>query len=374
MPIKPIERDRSPFWQGHGVHLGVPVRRSTRIPVDPRAKARSRALATAVCRGWEREIETRIVHGKKPDLSFGQAAERYLEQGGSPRFLIPLLDYFGDHTLCHEIDAEAVDRAARATLRPGFSAATFNRQILTPTRAVLRAAGRAPTLTARRVGRTMRRWLTPEEAADLIDAVAAPGTGRSAAMRLRASAILEFLLGTGTRPGEMAALRQPQLYLATAEAQILPHAGSGKTETAERLVCYPARATRALRAYLADRGTLGGHVFDNGRQGRRRAALVAAEGHSGIRDMIRRGVLRAGLNPDGITPYTLRRTWATWHHAQHRDLPLLMQRGGWASVSMAMHYTKPAPSDLAERCHARGFTLEPAHHAHTAATAGRKTQ
>jgi Phage integrase family len=46
---------------------------------------------------------------------------------------------------------------------------------------------------------------------------------------------------------------------------------------------------------------------------------------------------RAGLS--GVTPHTLRHTWASWHYQQHRDLRKLMDLGGWNSLAMVVRYS-----------------------------------
>lgn len=361
MPIEPKQIGKSRYWYGRGTHLGVSIDRTTGIPVEPGAVARSEALARSVCRKWEREIEGIVIHGKKPPLLFATAAERYMIAGGSPRFLPALLDFCGDKIACEDIDDQFAAMAAKAILRPGFAAATYNRHIATPLRAVIKAAGVPCSLKSRKVAKTAKRWLTPEEFGAIIDGFAIGGKapGRTEEQAIRGIAILSFLVGTGCRPGEMAALPRSQLFMATGEARILPLAGSGKTDNADRMVSYPDRANAALARYLADQGSIGAAVFNNGLAGRRRGPInTAGDGASGIKTMFAAAVRRAGIDPQGVTPYTLRHTWATWHYAQCRDLPLLQFRGGWSDVSMAMHYTKLAPADLATRCIAHGWIFE----------------
>ena len=43
------------------------------------------------------------------------------------------------------------------------------------------------------------------------------------------------------------------------------------------------------------------------------------------------------------TPHDARHTWATWHHAIHRDLLKLKEDGGWSTVTMVERYAKVMP-------------------------------
>ena len=55
---------------------------------------------------------------------------------------------------------------------------------------------------------------------------------------------------------------------------------------------------------------------------------------------------RAGLS--GVTPHTLRHTWASWHYQQHRDLRKLMDLGGWNSLAMVVRYSHVNADEHAE--------------------------
>lgn len=66
---------------------------------------------------------------------FSEAAESYVQHGGETRYLARVVDWFGDHPVA-TITPLAVRQAAEAVY-PEASAATRNRQFLTPARAVL---------------------------------------------------------------------------------------------------------------------------------------------------------------------------------------------------------------------------------------------
>lgn len=68
-------------------------------------------------------------------VTFSHAAESYVQHGGEPRFLAPLLARFGPE-LVDQITPLAVRQAAEAAY-PDASPGTWNRQFLTPARAIL---------------------------------------------------------------------------------------------------------------------------------------------------------------------------------------------------------------------------------------------
>jgi integrase len=50
---------------------------------------------------------------------------------------------------------------------------------------------------------------------------------------------------------------------------------------------------------------------------------------------------KAACRRAGITdfhPHDCRHTWATWHYAANRNLPALMELGGWRSEKMVLRY------------------------------------
>ena len=63
-------------------------------------------------------------------MTFANAALTFLKEGGSRRFVAPVLDHFGTTPL-RLIGQEAIDNAA-SNLYPEASNATRNRQVYTP--------------------------------------------------------------------------------------------------------------------------------------------------------------------------------------------------------------------------------------------------
>src|SRR5690606_5375777 len=74
----------------------------------------------------------------KAELSFAEAVDTYLDTHPDARFLVPLVRHFGKDKIV-AIDPPKVRKAARE-LYPKASPATWNRQVVTPVRAVINNA------------------------------------------------------------------------------------------------------------------------------------------------------------------------------------------------------------------------------------------
>src|SRR5579864_861037 len=121
MPLKLEKRDGSPYYYLRGTLRGIRVREST--GTDDKAAAEE----IKAKREWE--ILQSSVFGVKTGGTFLAGVASYLENGGEPRFLQPLIDHFGSTPLA-KIDQAAADAAAKA-LYPGRAPATLNRQLYT---------------------------------------------------------------------------------------------------------------------------------------------------------------------------------------------------------------------------------------------------
>ena len=334
MSLKLIKRGK--YYHMHGSVAGVSVRESTRVD--------NRAAADAIRIRRQTEILERVSLGRRASISFAEAALTYLESGGEGRFLLPILDYFGqDFRLC-DVNNEAVNNCARA-LQPDAAPATINRQIITPISAVVSLAAEDDLCAFRKfrrrsVDNARLRWLTPGEAEALIDAAGEPETALKIA----------FLLGTGCRVSEALSITRKHMHIDSREAWI------AKTKNGSpRMVNFPDRIARALGAHgLPEAGA----VFLT-RHGKPYSIRANTGGQ--IKNAFNKARDRAGLGQD-VTPHTLRHTWATWYYAQTKDFGGLMDLGGWKQADMANRYRKIAPSSLGEDLfkHGWNFTNEPA--------------
>jgi len=311
---------RGDIWHIRGTVAGQRIRQST----GTGHKGQADALRIRL----EAEAFERHTLGRDASLTFAQAALTYMQSGGEARFLAPILTHFGPKTRLVDVDNDAVNTCA-AQLYPNAAAATINRQVITPISAVINMAVDdglcAPRrLRRRKVKQGRTRWLTPAEAEALIGVADA-----------RLGAMLHFLLGTGTRSGEMLKLDVADLDLEAQEAFI------AETKTAQpRRVRFPQRTKRALAAYgLPELG----RVF---RTPKGKPYVIRENGGGQIAEAFKQAREKAGLGAD-VTPHVCRHTWATWFWAQNKDLVALMAHGGWDTPSIALHYTKLAPASLA---------------------------
>jgi integrase len=186
MPIKIVRRPKSPHWIIRGTLRGIRLEESTGTD--------DKKVAEEIRAKREAEILAESVYGRRATITFASAALSYLKNGGSKRFLDPVIKHFGTTPLA-QIDQDAIDRMARK-LYPDASDATRNRQAYTPASAVMRHAARrqwcAPVLLERPATPEDRvRWLTLEEANRLI-----------ACCNKHLRPLIIFLLYTGARAGE----------------------------------------------------------------------------------------------------------------------------------------------------------------------------
>jgi hypothetical protein len=117
----------------------------------------------------EREIEAGVF-ADSTKVTFAGAALSYLQADGDHRFIRPLVKHFGERAISR-IDQIAIDNAAKR-LYPSASAATRNRQVYTPSSAILKHVGfnqrvKRPKGSS---GRNSSRWLRKEEVFAVLEA------------------------------------------------------------------------------------------------------------------------------------------------------------------------------------------------------------
>lgn len=200
MPLRVGKRGKAGIWYVTGQLDGARYNRSsgsTRKEDAEALKARIEAEA------WQRRI-----HGKPSDLIFAQAVAIYVGDGGSPRFLAKLVKHFKER-LVREISGIDVRNAAKK-LYPDKGAGTWNRQVITPTRAVINRCaetGRCSPLKVRQFRKDdadVNRPAEPYEATAIDRAWIDKFRGACRSPYLSALAL--FMFQTGWRVGEATAL------------------------------------------------------------------------------------------------------------------------------------------------------------------------
>ena len=309
MPLKlvPPRQGWSPYWRVRGTYLGCYVNRST--------GARQKALAEKFRKKLERDIESGALTGKTA-TGFAAAAAAYMKAGGDNRFLGPLIEYF-THTPLDQIDQVMVDNAA-AEIYPNATIATRNRQVYTPTVAVLRRAG---------IDKRFRRpkgWQSPKSVSWLEPAQAFAVFAAADEIDAEFGLFLRLLCYTGMRLGEAISIRLAYVDLKGAKIY------RPKTKSDEpRNVFLPVQ----LVVDLAN------HPRGLDRDAKERLFRFHISGH--LRDMLKDALNAAGVSfPRRQRGFHLfRHTWATWMRRYGGlDTSGLLETGAWRDRSSAARY------------------------------------
>ena len=149
------------------------------------------------------------------------------------------------------------------------------------------------------------------------------GTGDPTALRMLA--LIELLYGSGLRATELVSLA---LSAVPRDAPFLTITGKGGQQ---RLVPVGKRAGAALRGWLRVRPAGGRHVFPSPRGGH----LSRVRLFQLLRDL----ALRAGLDPEKVSPHVLRHAFATHLLEGGADLRVLQTLLGHADIATTQIYT-----------------------------------
>lgn len=202
------------------------------------AKTTDRRIAEDVAIKFENDLRRAAVHGEEVILTFAQAVGLYASDDKDTRFTLKLLDHFEKWKL-KDITGPEIRKAAKL-LYPDAAPATWNRQVITPMRAIINHAAdakRLPKISVTRFKETTKRrpagnkaWLeTFCKAARKLDM---PET----------AAIARFMFETATRVSEACRLKWDDVSLQERVAYL------EKTKTEPRKVFL----TRALVVDLAN--------------------------------------------------------------------------------------------------------------------------
>jgi len=183
---------------------------------------------------------------------------------------------------------------------------------------------KAPKLKLHKEPKKRIRWLYPEEAQRLVNALENLPYMQH---------LVIFSLATGLRQANVLNLKWEQIDLRRQVAWIYPdQAKAGKA------IGVPLNQT-AMQV-LMDRPRVSDYVFTHSGGGKVKA--------------ISNRVWREALDKAGITDFRwhdLRHTWASWLVQNGTPLAALKEMGGWESVEMVQRYAHLAPEHLSQ--HAR---------------------
>lgn len=331
MPLRLIKgRHGSPYFYIRGSVRGIRVDESTQTG-DPKAAEEIRIRREA-------ELLTLSIRGPQETKTFAEAALDYMQNGGDPSHLAPILRHF-QNTPLSKIGQQEIDHAAQ-TLKPHGSPATRNRHVHTPISAVLHHAARKkwcpkPVIARPKQPPSRIRFLTHPEAHQLI---------QSAAPHLKP--LIIFLLSTGARLSEALYLEWEDVDLAAQHVTFRPtQTRSIKTDT-PRGVPLPPEAVEALSNITPRHPKF---VFQHPDPASPTKfspyATRKSLGGGQIKTAWRTALKKARITD--FTPHDCRHTWASWHYQANRDIAQLMQLGGWKTPAMVFRYTHLNTSHLA---------------------------
>lgn len=202
-----------------------------------------------------------------------------------------------------------------------------------------RADDPSPALPRPRARRPLPRILGHGDIEALFQTAEAEAAGdKSDAVRLLA--LLELLYGSGLRASELVSL---PLSAVPRDAPFLNITGKGGQQ---RLVPVSTRARQALSRWLALRGDKGRLLFPS----------TGKSGHlTRVRlfQLLRALALRAGLDPERVSPHVLRHAFATHLLEGGADLRVLQTLLGHADIATTQIYTHVDSARLVELVNAR---------------------
>ena len=197
----------------------------------------------------------------------------------------------------------------------------------------------SPALPRPRTRRPLPRILGHSDVEALFQTAEAEAAGdKPDAVRLLA--LLELLYGSGLRASELVSL---PLNAVPRDAPFLNITGKGGQQ---RLVPVSTRARQALSRWLALRGEKGRLLFPStGKSGH----LTRVRLFQLLRDL----ALRAGLDPERVSPHVLRHAFATHLLEGGADLRVLQTLLGHADIATTQVYTHVDSARLVELVNAR---------------------
>ncbi|MBB3453949.1 integrase [Rhizobium sp. BK313] len=130
------KRKGSDVWQYDFTVDGIRYRKSS--------KTSDKRLAEDIAIKHEDRVRRAAVHGQEAILTFPEAVAEYLNDGKDGRFTAPLIRHFRKWKI-KDITGPEIRKAAKI-LYPEASPATWNRQVITPMRAIINHVAEAKRL------------------------------------------------------------------------------------------------------------------------------------------------------------------------------------------------------------------------------------
>lgn len=287
-----------------------------------------------------REGRLDLPQGRKLHRSFAEAAEEYLTRldetdgkdlGNKRRHLRQqLVPALGTERL-DKITEFRLKQYRKKRAADGASQATINREMATLSHMMRRASSKAwrwikpddvPEIPKEIETRKQIRVLTEKQADSLMKAAVQDQEGRL-------WLFVAFGLGAAMRHAEIMRVRYDEIDFENRRIWI------NKAKAGQREQPITPALASALKQQRAMEQDQDGYVFP--------AAREAKDGKQRYRrDMdvqFKRAVVRAGLDPDKVTPHIMRHTAITRLVQAGTDIPTIMKISGHKTPAMVLHYT-----------------------------------
>lgn len=207
------------YWYDFTVS-GTRERRSTGTP--------NKTLAEDIAAKREWECRRAAVHGSEIIMTFGQAVDLYTRDNSKDsRFILPIYDKWKNMKL-KDITPEDIRKLA-VELYPKCKPATQNRQVITPTQAIINFAADQGFASPIRVRRFKTQKVHRE--AGSFEWVMAFLKAATSEREKDLAAMALFMFTTGTRVGNAVTLKWEDVDLQKGEA-FLPQTKNGESHTA----------------------------------------------------------------------------------------------------------------------------------------------
>ncbi|NNK66316.1 MAG: site-specific integrase [Rhodobacteraceae bacterium] len=308
MPLKLYRRGK--IWHFSVSVEGNRLRRSTGTTEKELAK---RVAAETEAKLWKRHLD-----GPEAGVTMAHVFATYIDAGKPDRFLDQLIDFWKDQKIP---SPKAIQESARK-IYPDAAAATWNRQVITPTQAAINHTLELldlPTIRVKRfrVEKKAKTPATPEWVAAFSAQATDDGLPHLAAL-------CQFMFGTGARIGEALALSWEDLDLEGCTALVR------QTKVgAERVAHLPQPLVVTLANIPSNRNpdaTVFGYV---------------------ARDSVRKTwdnvIERAGI--ERLTAHSCRHGFATVLMRRGVDIKTIAKLGGWKDVRTLLEIYVHASED-----------------------------
>lgn len=342
MPLKLYKRGK--VWWISGTVCGVPLRKTTKL--------QSRRLADLVRIKTESRLLEEYVNGTEAVVTFSEAVESYITNGGPPRFLQKLQAHF-DETKLKDIKQNDLDEAARK-LYPTAQPETRNRQCYTPFIAVWNHAVRNEWAKTKSWGRPRKPKGTRQVKAPTRAGTAPIDYDRAArfvaAMSPAPAMLMTTLFYTGMRPIEAFSLTAGEVDVKARWIVLLSSKTGEPRGVPMHEFLVPILESLLKRQGLGEDGGLAAdeRIFRTPR-GEPYTDIVTDEEHKGgggLKTAIIGARRRSGIKD--VSPYTARHTVSTGLVVAGVHQHVKDQILGHAADTMSRHYTNVPQAPLIE--------------------------